>query len=104
MDGDLVEVVFAVPGLIMHANDVQQRRLPCPGRAHDGNELAGLDVEIDAPQHIVLCHSLSKEFFDVAKTDHWTSVNPLSRSSCLASAISRRLAPASSSTIRPSKR
>src|SRR5436190_12524304 len=104
MDRHIVEVKFAVPRLVVHADDMQQRRLTGAGRPHDRDELAHLDVEIDAPQHIVLVYALREKFFDVAKADHWTSVNPLSRNSCLASSIWRRFAPASSSTIKPSKR
>src|ERR1051326_4217410 len=131
MHGHVIETVFTVPRVIVHAQDVKQRRLPRSGRTHDRNELSGLDVQIDASQHIVLRHALRETFFDVAQTNHltlavarascaWltggtpvppvqlnrylTSTNPLSLSSCLASSIWRRLAPVSSSTIRPSNR
>src|SRR6266550_374484 len=104
MDRHVVEIVFAVPRVIVHAYDMQQGRLAGAGRPHDRHELARLDIEIDAPQHIVLRHALGEIFFDFAKTDHWTSVNPLSLNSFLASSISRRFAPASSSTIKPSNR
>src|SRR5436305_1978061 len=123
MNGHVVEEVFAVPRVIVHADDMEQRRLAGAGRPHDRYELARLDVEINAPQHKVLRQSLREIFFDVAKADHlnltwhahpargsragrpchyWTSVNPLSLNSFLASSISRRFAPASSSTIKPS--
>src|SRR6266481_6901116 len=104
MNGHVVEEIFAVPRVIVHANDVEQGRLAGAGRPHDRHEFARLDIEIDAPQHIVLRHALGEIFFDVAEADHWTSVNPLSLNSLLASSISRRFAPASSSTIKPSNR
>src|ERR1041384_4588504 len=104
MHGDIIEAVFAVPRVIVHAENVQQSRLPCSGRTHDRNELSGLDIQINAPQHIVFVHALRETFLDVVQTDHLTSTNPLSLSSCFASSIWRRFAPVSSSTIRPSKR
>src|SRR4051812_30661923 len=104
MDGHIVELIFAVPGVIVHAENVQQGRFARARRAHDGNKLARLDVQINAAQHIILGHALREKLFDVAKADHWTSVNPLSLNSCLASSIWRRLAPPSSSTIKPSNR
>src|SRR2546423_7821097 len=104
MNGHVVEEVFTVPRVIVHADDVEQGRLAGAGRPHDRHELTRLDVEINAPQHKVLRQSLREIFFDVAKADHWTSVNPLSLNSFLASSISRRFAPASSSTIKPSNR
>ena len=45
-----VQLVFAAPIGVVHAEDVQQRRLPRTRRSHDRDELARLDVEVDAPQ------------------------------------------------------
>src|SRR6267154_4136162 len=101
---DIVEMIFPAPCLIVHAQDVQQGRFTGTRRPHDRNELALLNVQIDAAQHIRLCHTVRKRLFDVAQPDHAISPNPLSFNSRFASSISRRLAPASSSTIRPSKR
>src|SRR5256714_15194448 len=104
MHGDVVKTVLTAPRVIVHPNNMKQRRLPGSGRTHDRDELSGLDIQINAPQHIVLVHALREALFDVVQTDHLTSTNPLSLSSCLASSIWRRFAPFSSSTIRPSKR
>ena len=70
MHGYLVELILASPRLVMHPEDVKQRRFPCSGRTHDRNKLAGLDVEIDSPQDIVLRDALGKRFVDVAQADH----------------------------------
>src|SRR5687767_2199834 len=88
----------------MHSQDVKQRRLPGPGGAHNRNKLARLNVEIDPPQHVSLRRTVGESFFDAPQTDHEIAPKPLSASSRLASRISRRSAPASSSTINPSKR
>ena len=45
------EQVLAAPGAVVHAEDVEQRRLAGAGRPHDRDELACLDVERDAAQH-----------------------------------------------------
>src|SRR5262245_12652302 len=104
MNSNIVELVLTLPGVIVHSEDVQQRGLPCSRRAHNRNELAGLDIQINSPQDIILRQALREKFLDVAKTNHWTSTNPLSRNSCFASSIWRRFAPVSSSTIKPSNR
>src|ERR1044072_2489138 len=70
---DIVELIFPIPCLIVHAQDMKQRRRPCRGRTHDRNKLTRFDIEIDAPQDIALRQSLRERFFNVAKTDHWTS-------------------------------
>ena len=46
------EVVLAGPGAVVHADDVEQRRLAGARRPHDRDELALLDVDVDAPQHV----------------------------------------------------
>ena len=62
VNGHVVEIVFAIPRLIVHADDVQQRRFSGARRAHDRDELARLDVEIDAPQHVGLRRPCGKAF------------------------------------------
>src|SRR5580765_3132637 len=44
-----VEEELARPGAVVHADDVQQRRLARARWPHDRHELAILDVDIDAP-------------------------------------------------------
>src|SRR6185369_2035681 len=43
--------VLARPSVIEHADYVQQRALSCTRRSHDGDELAFLNVQVDAPQY-----------------------------------------------------
>src|ERR1043166_917742 len=104
MDRHFVEYILAVPRMIVHAENVQQSRFARPRRTHDRDKFPRPNVEIDTSQDKVLRHSLREILFDVAQCDHWTSVNPLSRNSFFASSISRRFAPVSSSTIKPSNK
>ena len=57
-DVDAVEVVGAGGRAVEASQDVHQRRLAGAGRSHDGHELAGLDVEVDAGEraHFHLAH------------------------------------------------
>jgi hypothetical protein len=64
------ERVLTRPGTIVHPEQVQQSRLPCPGRAHDRDKLTFFDVNVDAPQHIRLVGTVFKVFFDIAKRNH----------------------------------
>ena len=66
VDGVVEKEIFAGPGGIVHAEDVEKRGLPCPGRSHDGDEFAFFDFYVDATQDVVLGRSLFKAFFDVS--------------------------------------
>src|SRR5262247_3716944 len=90
--------------MIVHSQNMQQSRFTGARRTHNRDKFTRLNVEIYAPQDVVLRHSLREILFNVVESDHWTSVNPLSRNSFLASSISRRFAPVSSSTIKPSNK
>ena len=59
------EVVLAGPGRVVHAENVQERRLAGARRPHDRDELAILDVEIDAAQHVGASDAVGKGLFDV---------------------------------------
>src|SRR2546428_1304180 len=72
MDRRIVEIVFAVPRVIVHADNMQQSRFARARRTHNRHELARLNVDIDAPQHIVFRHSLREIFLDVTESYHWT--------------------------------
>jgi hypothetical protein len=41
-----------VLGLVEARDEAQQRRLPATGRTEEGEELAGLDIEVDVLQHM----------------------------------------------------
>jgi hypothetical protein len=51
MDGLVMKIILAFRCVIEHADDMEQGRLSGPGRAHDGQELAFLHVQVDVPQH-----------------------------------------------------
>src|SRR5216683_3654597 len=44
------EIVFAAPRAVQHANDAEQRGFPRAGRAHEGYELTGLNIDANAAQ------------------------------------------------------
>src|SRR6266849_1891956 len=44
------EIVFAAPRAVQHANDAEQRGFPRAGRAHEGYELTGLNIDTNAAQ------------------------------------------------------
>src|SRR4051812_17111465 len=106
MNRNIVEKVFAVPRLIVHTEDMQEGGFARARGAHDRNEFAGVNVQIDSSQHIRLRRAVGEIFFYATQLDHWMSPKPLSLSSRLAASSSaRRLAePVSSSTIRPSNK
>ena len=54
MDVDAVQHVLARRGLVQHADNVHQRGLTGTGLAHDGNELAGVDGQVDTVQNFQL--------------------------------------------------
>ena len=69
VDGLIEEIVFAGPGGVEHADDGEERGLPCPGGTHEGDEFAGLDFEGDAAKDVELVGSGVEGFFDVAELD-----------------------------------
>ena len=50
LDGGAVEGELAGPGVVEHGKDVEEGGFSCAGRAGDGDELAGQDVEVDAAE------------------------------------------------------
>ena len=64
-----VQEVLAGPRGVVHAQDVQQRRLAGAGRPHDRDELAGLEVERHAAQHVRALHAGLVRLLDVLETD-----------------------------------
>src|SRR5439155_1621265 len=47
-----VEKVFTGPAVIVHSQNVQQRRFACAGRTHDRDEVAFLNLQIDLAQNV----------------------------------------------------
>src|SRR5678816_595496 len=82
VNGNLIEKVFTSPRLIVHAEDMEQRRLPSAGWPHDRDKLSGFNIEIDAPQDISLGWSVRKCLFNAAQTDHEIAPKPASFSCC----------------------
>ena len=68
--GPIVEVVLARPRRVVHAEDVQERRLAGARRAHDRDELPLLDVQVDPPQDEGLRGALLEALLDVPKANH----------------------------------
>jgi len=46
------EVVLTRPRAVVHAEDVEERRLAGAGRPHDRDEFAFLDVDVHAAEHV----------------------------------------------------
>ena len=69
MDRLVHEVVLAGPRAVVHAEDVQQRRLAGARRPHDRDELAFLDVDVDAAQHVGAADAVRVRLLDVAQRD-----------------------------------
>ena len=66
MDGVIEEMIFARPGRIVHAQQMQQSGLPRPGRTHDGDELAFFDIDVDSPEYICLGGAVFEILFNIA--------------------------------------
>ena len=71
VDGHIIEEKFAAPSMIVHAEDVEERRFPGARRPHDGNEIAFVYFQVDVAKDV-------KEFalreriktFEVFERDH----------------------------------
>ncbi len=63
------EVVLTMPGAVVHADDVQERRFPRARRPHDGDELSLLHVQVDAAEHVGAAGAMRVRFLDVPKRD-----------------------------------
>src|SRR6266436_5765623 len=50
VDRLIKEIVFAAPRAVQHANDAEQRGFPRAGRAHEGYELTGLNIDTNTAQ------------------------------------------------------
>jgi hypothetical protein len=66
-----VKKIFAFPAVIVHPEDVQQRRFACTGRTHHGHEFAFGDIQIDIAQDVekfLLAQRISA--FEETEFDH----------------------------------
>jgi hypothetical protein len=52
VNGNIIEKEFSGPAVVMHSKDVQERGFAGAGRAHDRDELALFDLEVDVTQNI----------------------------------------------------
>src|SRR5688572_9571973 len=52
MDRVFLEEIFAGPGVVVHPEDVEQRRFAGAGRPHDGNEVAFVNLQVDVAQDV----------------------------------------------------
>ena len=67
VDGLVHEVVLARPRAVVHAQDVQQRRLAGARWSHDRDELTILDVDVHAPQHVGAADAVRVRFLKAAQ-------------------------------------
>src|SRR5438067_8360613 len=66
-----VEKVFTGPAVIVHSQNVQQRRFACAGRAHNRDEVAFLNLQIDLAQNVKELFLRQRiAAFDVLKLNH----------------------------------
>ena len=69
MNGVVGQIVFAGPGAVVHAEQMQQRRLAGARRPHDGDELAFLHFRVDAAQHKRLGRTVLEILLHVPQND-----------------------------------
>src|SRR5439155_19447056 len=89
--GMIEEAVLARPVAVEHAEHGEQRGLPRPGWAHDGDELARGDVDRDLPQDEQAAVPLGDGLVEGAKGDHRGS-GPYSRSATVGASLEARRA------------
>src|SRR5690606_4870604 len=70
--------VLALPARVQHAQDAEQRGLASAGRAHDGEELAFTDVQVDLPQDVRASRLRLVVPLDAAQPDHRDSARGVS--------------------------
>src|SRR5437773_5263720 len=65
-----VEVILALPGIVVATDEAEQRRFAGAARSHDRHKFAFTDRESDLPQHVGRAGSRGKALFDIAELDH----------------------------------
>jgi hypothetical protein len=69
VDGMVEQMILAGPGAVVHAEQMQQSGFSRAGRAHNGNKLAVLDLDVDAAQDEGLGGTVLEIFLYVAQSD-----------------------------------
>src|SRR6266480_1287381 len=68
------EKIFTRPTVIVHAENMQQSRFACAGRAHNRDEVAFLNLQIDLAQDVKELFLRQRiAAFDVLKLNHTSS-------------------------------
>ena len=70
VDRVIQKMILAGPTAVVHADQVQQRGLARAGGTHDRDEIAFLNVHVDAAEHERLGGAVLEELLDVAEPDH----------------------------------
>jgi hypothetical protein len=52
VNANVVEEIFAAPGVIVHSKDVEQRRFARARWTHDGNEVAFVHLQVDVAEDV----------------------------------------------------
>src|SRR5438105_14161204 len=71
MNRGLVEKIFAAPTVVVHSENVEQRRFAGAGGSHHRDEFAFGDLEVDGAQHekkLPVCEWIAA--FEIFETDH----------------------------------
>jgi hypothetical protein len=61
---------LSFPTVIVHPQDTQQGRFPCPRGPHDSDEFAFRDVQIDLPKHITESGLGFETLLHIAEPNH----------------------------------
>src|SRR6266446_2842913 len=74
MDWRFAQKIFTAPAVVVHPENVQQRRFACAGRAHNRDEVAFLNIQIDLAQYVKALFLRQRiAAFDVFKLNHTSS-------------------------------
>src|SRR5579862_8403081 len=105
VDGIFEQIIFAFPGAIQHTDDTHQRGLARARWAHDGDEVALGNIEIDPAEHPRLPRAGFVSLFHIYQLDHVASLSLESESraystlSTISVASSSQLPPQNCSTV-----
>ncbi len=85
MNRGLVEKIFAAPTVVVHSEDVKQRRFAGAGRPHYRNELALCNFNVDVTQYVKKS-ALRQRIgtLEIVKLDH---IHPSQRSASTGSSF-----------------
>src|SRR5712664_3559314 len=65
------EVIVPGPRPIEHSDNAQQRGLPSPRGAHDGDKFPRLNIQIDSAQQVEFIRTRLDNFFQVSQLNQW---------------------------------